>query len=158
MMFTAMLIPFRETLEAALVIGIVLTFLTKTDQTFFNKFVWRGVGAGILASILLEAVLEVSFGGFTGATEQLFEGILMLVTAALIVWMILWVHRQEDFAQRIKDKVISHIEKGYGAGIFMLIATSVLREGTETVLYLKAGSVIGQSGQITGAALGIMAA
>lgn len=157
-MFTAMLIPFRETLEAALVVGIVLTFLTKTDRHFFKKYVWSGVAAGTVLSVVLAAILEVSFGGFTGATEQLFEGILMLVTAALIVWMILWVHRQEDFAQRIKEKIVAHVEKGYGAGIFILIATSVLREGTETVLYLKASSIIGQSGRLTGAVLGILAA
>ena len=157
-MLVPLLITFRETLEAAIVVGVVLTFLVKTDQRFFNTYVWRGVGAGILASVFLAVVLETFFGGFTGRTEMLFEGILMLVTAVSITWMILWVHRQKDIAKKIKEDVARHIEKGYGVGIFILTATAVLREGTETVLYLKASSIVAQSGQLIGGTLGILAA
>lgn len=158
MVFTALLIPFRETLEVALVVGVVLTFLTRTDRQFYKKYVWRGVAAGILLSVILAVFLEYSFGGFEGATEQIFEGVLMLVTAVFITWMILWVHRQKDVAQRIKEKIAAHVEKGYSLGIFVLVATSVFREGTETLLYLKASSFIGQSNQITAAVFGIFAA
>ena len=154
-MLAPLLITFRETLEAAIVVGIVLTFLTKTEQPLFKKHVWRGVGVGIFVSILLAIVLELFFGGFEGAAEQLFEGMLMLVTAGFITWMILWVHRQKDVAKQIKERVAHHVEKGYGIGIFILIATSVFREGTETVLYLKASSIVGLSGQFMGAILGI---
>ena len=157
-MLIPLLITFRETLEAAIVVGVVLTFLVKTDQKFFNTYVWRGVGAGILASVFLAAVLETFFGGFTGRTEMLFEGMLMLVTAVSITWMILWVHRQKDVAKKIKEDVARHIEKGYGIGIFILTATAVLREGTETVLYLKASSIVAQSNQLIGGTLGILAA
>ena len=157
-MFTALLITFRETLEVAIVVGIVLTFLSKTDRQFFKKYVWRGIGAGILISIILAIILEIFFGGFGGKTEQLFEGVLMLVTAGFITWMIMWVHRQKDVAKRIKEKVSHYAEKGYGLGIFALVATSVFREGTETVLYLKTSTLIGQSNQIAGAVLGIGAA
>ena len=157
-MLPALLITFRETLEAAIVVGIVLTFLAKTDQYFFKKYVWRGVGAGALISVFLAVLLEVFFDGFEGRTEQLFEGVLMLVTAAFITWMIIWVHRQKDVVRGIKEKVAYHAERGYGIGIFILIATAVFREGTETVLYLKASALIGQSNQLTGAVLGISAA
>jgi len=157
-MLVPLLITFRETLEAAIVVGIVLTFLVKTEQRFFNTYVWRGVGAGILVSVLLAVVLETFFGGFTGRTEALFEGILMLVTAVSITWMILWVHRQKDVAKKIKEDVARHVEKGYGVGIFILTATAVLREGVETVLYLKASSIVGQSSQFIGGTLGILAA
>ena len=157
-MLVPLLITFRETLEVAIVVGIVLTFLLKTDQRFFNTYVWRGVGAGILAAMFIAIVLETFFGGFTGRTEALFEGILMLVTAVSITWMILWVHRQKDVAKQIKEDVARHVEKGYGIGIFVLTATAVLREGTETVLYLKASSIVGQSSQFIGGTLGILAA
>jgi high-affinity iron transporter len=157
-MFPAFLVTFRETLEAALVVGIVLTFLTKTNQEIFKKFVWRGIVVGIFISILLGFLLEVFFGGLSGKTEEIFEGVLMFVTAGFLTWMIMWVHQQKDVARKIKEKVALHTKKGYGLGLFILVATSVFREGTETVLYLKASSLIGQSGQLVGAILGISAA
>lgn len=157
-MFAAGLITFRETLEAALVVGIVLTFLTKTNQHTFKKFVWRGIGVGIFISVVLAFTLETFFGGFTGKIEEIFEGVLMLITASFLTWMILWVHRQKDVAKKIKEKVALHVEKGYGFGIFTLVASSVFREGTETVLYLKAASFASGTNQFVGAILGIVLA
>lgn len=157
-MFSSLLITFRETLEAALVVGIVLTFLTKTNQPIFKKFVWRGVGVGIGISILLAFILEAFFGGLTGKIEEIFEGVLMFITAGFLTWMIIWVHKQKDVAKHIKEKVSSHVKQGYGLGIFILVATAVFREGTETVLYLKASSLVGQSGQLFGAFIGIVVA
>ena len=157
-MFPALLITLRETLEAAIVVGIVLTFLAKTDQLFFRKYVWSGVGAGVFAALLLAVIIELTFAGFEGATETLFEGFLMLVTAGFITWMIMWVHRQKGVAHRIKEKAAMHVSKGYSLGISILVAVAVTREGAETVLYLKSSSIVGQSGQFIGAVLGIAAA
>jgi high-affinity iron transporter len=154
-MFSSLLITFRETLEAALVVGIVITFLTKTNQHFFKKFVWRGVAVGVAIAIAVAFILEAFFGGLSGKTEEIFEGILMFITAGFLTWMIMWVHQQKDVAKKIKEKVSLHVKKGYGLGIFILVATSVFREGTETVLYLKASSLVGQTGQLFGAVLGI---
>ncbi|MDQ3238904.1 MAG: FTR1 family protein, partial [bacterium] len=64
----------------------------------------------------------------------------------------------KDVSKKIKDEVARHTEKGYGFGVFVLVASSVFREGTETVLYLKASSLVGQSNQILGAVFGIILA
>ncbi len=158
-MFAAGLITFRETLEAALVVGIVLIFLAKTSASWrIKKFVWLGIIAGVGISVLLAFLLNIFFGGLTGKTEELFEGALMFITAGFLTWMILWVHRQKDIAHKIRRKVAMHIKEGYGLGIFFLVTTSIFREGTETVLYLKAGSLSGASNQLLGAVLGIGAA
>lgn len=157
-MFASSLITFRETLEAALVVGIVLTFLTKTNQQIFKKFVWRGIFAGVFVAFLVGILLDIFFGGLTGKSEEIFEGILMFVTAGFLTWMILWVHRQKDIVQKVKENVAKHAEKGYGLGVFILVASSVFREGIETVLYLKASSLVGATNQLFGAMLGIIAA
>ena len=154
----ALLITSRETLEVAIVVGVILTFLAKTDQQVFKKYVWSGAGAGIAISALVAIILEIFFVGFEARTEALFEGILMLVTAGFITWMIMWVHRQKDAVKGIKEKVAYHAGKGYGLGIFFLVAASVFREGTEIVLYLKSSGLAGQSDQFYGAVFGILAA
>lgn len=157
-MLPASLITFRETLEAVLVVGIILTFLVKTNQHNFSKFVWRGIFVGVMISGSLAFILETFVGGLTGRVEQIFEGILMLLTAGFLTWMILWIHRQKDVAKRIKRKVTVHVQKGYGLGIFFLVTTSVFREGTETVLYLKASSLSGAENQLIGAVTGLILA
>ena len=154
-MFAPSLITFRETLETVLVVGIILTFLYKTKQLAFIPFVWRGIIAGIGLAVILAMLLERFFGGLAGRGEQLFEGVLMFVTAGFLTWMILWVHRQKDAGKKIREKVSIHAKDGYGFGIFFLVVSSVFREGTETVLYLKASSIAGAENQLYGAALGI---
>lgn len=157
-MLASLLITFRETLEAALVVGIVLTFLTKTNLNIFKKFVWRGVSIGVGLAIIIAFLLEAFFGGFTGRSEQIFEGILMFTTVGFLTWMIMWVHKQKDVAKKLKEKVALHTKEGYGLGIVILVASSVFREGVETVLYLKASSIAGASNQFLGAVVGIGAA
>ncbi|MBI4084815.1 MAG: FTR1 family protein [Candidatus Levybacteria bacterium] len=154
-MFATGLITFRETLEVALVVGILLTFFTKTRQTQFNKYVWYGVTGGVGLSILLAFVLYITFGGFEGKTEEIFEGILMFATAGFLTWMILWVHRQKGIATKLQKKAQYHIQKGYPLGIVFLTITSVIREGVETVFYLRAISVLAGGSQLAGALLGM---
>lgn len=157
-MFAAGLITFREALEAILVVGIILTFLTKTNQNFFKRFVWYGIGVGLFLSATLAFSLDAFYGGLEGSLEKYFEGALMFVTAGFLTWMILWVHRQKDVAEKMREKVAKHAKEGYGIGIVILVTSSIFREGTETVLYLKASSIAGVSGQMQGAILGIAAA
>lgn len=157
-MFAAGLITFRETLEVVLVLGILLAFLTKTKQLSLRRYIWYGLGIGIGLSILLAFALNVVFGGFEGRTEEIFEGILMFVTAGFLTWMILWVHRQKGIARELESKAQKHIEKGYPIGLTILTITSVIREGVETVFYLRAVSAVSGGNQLPGAIFGIAAA
>ena len=157
-MFAAGLITFRETLEAALVVGILLSFLYKTHQPLLKKYVWLGVFFGVGFSIILSILLKVFFGGLSGTSEQLFEGILMFVTAGFLTWMILWVHRQKGMAKKIEEKAAYHIATGFPLGLTLLTFTSVMREGVETALYLQAVSSLGGGNQLLGAGVGIVIA
>jgi high-affinity iron transporter len=157
-MFASLLITFRETLEVALVVGILLTFFHKTNQLSYKKYVWYGVGVGILLSIVLYAVLNYFFGGFEGRVEQVFEGILMFVTAGFISWMILWVHRQKGIAKELEQKARVHIENKFPLGITILTITATAREGVETVFYLRAASTLASGNIFLGAVMGMIIA
>lgn len=158
-MFPAGIITFREALEASLVVGIVLSYVTKTNQLHFRKYVWYGIGTGILLSLVVAFLLDLFFDGMMqGKTESVFEGILMFVTVGFLTWMILWVHRQKEIAKRIREQVAAYMKNGFGLGIFLISLTSVFREGSEAVLYLKAMSLAGVHDQFIGAILGILVA
>lgn len=158
-MFPAAVITFRETLEAALVVSILLSYLAKTNQLSFRKFVWQGVVLGVGISALFAFLLDKAFGGIPrGRPEQLTEGTLMLITATFLTWMILWVHRQKEQVQKLKEKLTKHIEKQFGMGIIVLTMLTILREGIETVLYLKATSMGGANNELRGAIMGVLIA
>jgi high-affinity iron transporter len=82
-MIPSFIITFREVLEAALVVGIVLSYLVRTKQTQHNNIVYLGVASGIVASIVGAIVFTTIAGGFAGRAEKIFEGITMLVGAFL---------------------------------------------------------------------------
>jgi len=141
MVLSSFLITSRETLEAALVVGIVLAYLNRTNNEQYKKTVYYGIFAGIVLSIFSAFLFNIFAGGFEGRAEELFEGFTMLFAAVLLTTMILWMMRQRKHLSRnIEKKVAAHIEmdKAFSYGIFLLIVIAVLREGVETVIFLYA--------------------
>ena len=144
--FAGFLITFRETLEAALIVGIILAYLARVGQSKYNNFVYLGVGAGIVGSVIAAILFNSFAGGFEGATEQIFEGVTMLVGAVLITSMILWLMNQRHVVKEVEGKVQKGLSEAHKFGLFFLVFVSVLREGIETVLFLGAVSFIGEKG------------
>ncbi|MBI4399262.1 FTR1 family protein, partial [Candidatus Micrarchaeota archaeon] len=70
-MLPEFLITFRESLEAALVVGIVLAYLEKTQNTQYNRHVYLGIITAVVASIIVAFSFEAFAGGFEGTAEQL---------------------------------------------------------------------------------------
>jgi high-affinity iron transporter len=145
-MFSAatFLITFRESLEAALIVGIILAFLKKSKQTKYNNVAFLGIGAGLVMALVMAYVFETYLGGFTGRTEEIFEGVIMLVAAVLITFMIFWMKKQKSVSQKFHKKIQDHIDAQYPLGIFLLTTLSVGREGIETVIFLNAAQFAGE--------------
>lgn len=157
-MFAAGLITLRETLEASLVVGIVLAYLDRSGRRQFNRFVWLGVAGGIAVSVLLAFVFEWIFGGLEGKAEELYEGGTMLLAAGLLTWMIIWMLRQRrTMRSSIEQETAEHVSNEYPLGILFLTLVSTAREGIETVIFMKALIVHSDAGlQLLGGAAGIL--
>lgn len=136
-MIANFIITFREVLEAVLVISIVLGYLNKTGQNQYRKVVWWGTIVGIAVSILGAFLFNFIAGGFTGAAEEIFEGITMLIGAILLTTMILWMFNK-NHSRELQEKVAKEISEDHRFGIFSLVFISILREGIETVIFLGA--------------------
>lgn len=159
-MLESFLVTSRETLEASLVVGIVLAYLNRTNNQNYKKTVYYAIAFGIIASILSAFIFTFFSGGFEGKTEQIFEGITMLVAAFLLTTMILWMMQQRHISKEIEGKVekylmgtpfLSHI------GIFTIIFAAIIREGVETVIFLNAINYASGINFI-GGSLGVIAA
>ena len=157
-MIPSFIITFRETLEAALIVGIVLGYLARTKQTKYNNVVYAGIASAILASIVGAFLFTNLAGGFTGRAEELFEGIVMLIGASLLTTMILWMMKQRHIATELQDRVATEVAEAHPFGLFSLIFVAVLREGIETVIFLGAASFVSTDNSLIGAIAGILAA
>lgn len=140
-MVTSFLITFRETLEAVLVVGIVLAYLVRIKQLDYKKFVWWGVFLGLLVSIITAIIFVGLFGGLSGRTEEIFEGSLMFIAAFLLTTMILWMTKQGRYVDQALEERVSHeISEQHSVGIMALVFFAVLREGVETIIFLGAAT------------------
>lgn len=157
-MIPSFIITFREALEAALVVGIVLSYLVRTRQTQYNNVVYLGVVSGIVASIIGAILFTNIAGGFTGRAEKIFEGITMLAGALLLTTMILWMMKQKQIAQELEHRVATQLTKAHKFGLCLLVFTAILREGIETVIFLSAASFVATNNSLSGALAGITAA
>jgi len=101
---SSFLITSRETLEATLVVGIVLAFLNKTNNRQYKKTVYYGILFGILFSVMAAVAFSLFAGGFEGRTEAVFEGTTMLIASILLTTMILWMMKNKKIAQKIENK------------------------------------------------------
>ena len=132
------LVTFRETLEAALIIGILYTFLLKSERMDLAPRLWGGVAVALVGSILVAILFQLLAGGMSGRLEKIFEGSVMLLAAVVLSTMIVWMARNKNIARDLEGRAQSALTgHGYaGIGIFALAFVAVFREGIETVLFL----------------------
>jgi len=154
-MLAGFLIGFREALEAALIIGVLISLLYRTRRELMAKWVWGGVVLALIASVLTWMTFEIFVGEFSKKNEELFEGLLYLVAAILITTVILHVigHASKEILENKAEKAIE-IREAFGIGLLAFV--SVWREGVETVIFIGAGTE--NSDAITGLFIGIVLA
>lgn len=165
-MFAAFLITLREGLEAALIVGTILSALRKLGRVNYMRSVWWGVGAAGLASIGIGLIMNALGMAFEGRGEKIFEGLAMLLAAGILTWMILWMQRPsrgQNRGQHIQQELERDVNKAMQVGrpslLFGLAFVTVVREGIETVLFLTAAAFSSTSGQIlVGGTLGLLVA
>lgn len=139
-------ITLREGVEAALVVGIILAYLKKANQSYLIPWVYGGVMVGILASGLIGLFFTELTQGLTAANlkyalviEPLLKGSISGIAIAMLTWMLIWMTQQ---ARLLKSQVEGEIgavlkqANGAGWGVFSLVCVAVLREGFETVLFI----------------------
>lgn len=159
-MFASFLITLREGLEAALIVGIIFGVLVQLGETQRRRYVWAGVAAALLVSLVVAGILRWLGVAFEGSGEEIFEGLAMLAAAGLLTWMILWMQRQGRQVQQVlEDDTRAAVRTDNGRFLFGLAFVAVVREGIETVLFLTAAAFGATAAQtLIGGALGLVTA
>jgi len=158
-MLESLVITLREGVEAALIVGIVLSYLRKTDRQAAARVVFFALGAGVLASLVFGLLLHRLDINELG---DAYEGSLMLVAAVFVATMVWWMWRTgKRMKTEIEERLASlNTSGGASWGIFIFVFLMVFREGIETVLFLAAVSIRTSSAllQFTGALAGLVLA
>ncbi len=135
----AIIMSFREGLEAFLIIIILLKFLDKTSNPQLKKYVWNGTFAGILFSLVLGLILMwfSSYIGGLKTTAKLWESIGGLIAVTLITTFIVWMIKNgANIKKHVEGEATESLSK---KGIFLLALFMVAREGTEIAIFSFAG-------------------
>ena len=141
--FSSLVITLREGVEGALAVGIILLYLRKTGRIGLNAAVWWGLASAIVASLFGAVVLQR-----IAINQEIFEGILMFVAAIFVATMIIWMWRS---AKGLKKEIESKVEEiaaqsdqgksGAWIALFLFTFLMIVREGIETVIFLRAVNV-----------------
>ena len=90
-MFGALVIVFREVIEAGLIIGIVLA-VTRTVK-HRNQWIAGGVLAGVLAACVVAAFAGALSNLFAGMGQELFNAAILIVAVVMLTWHNVWMAR-----------------------------------------------------------------
>ncbi|MEY8351155.1 FTR1 family protein [Bacillus cereus] len=162
MQLQAFLITFREVLEALLIVGIITTYLQRTDSKQFVKYVWLGAGLAVVASYIVALVFQVVFTGFAAMGSEMYLKIsIIFVSAILLTQMVFWMaEHSKNMKANMENKMSQYITAGNVIGMVVHSFLVVLREGVETVFFFAAitGGNIGEAMKGWGAISGLLVA
>jgi high-affinity iron transporter len=159
--FATFLIGLREGLEAALVVGILVAYLSRLGRRDVLPRLWVGVGLAVALSLALGAIFTFGAYALTTAAQELIGGLLSLTAVAMVTWMIFWMQRA---GRTLKHSLHANVDRALAAaslwGLVIIGFVSVAREGVETTLLLW--SMVQSFGNapeaLLGALLGLLAA
>jgi len=158
-MFGTALIVFREVLEAALIVGIVAAATQGIPGR--ARYIAGGLGAGLIGSILVAFGAEGISQLAEGMGQELFNASILGIAVVMLAWHNIWmsVHGRE-LATNAK-KLGREVSQGTRelSVLLVVIAVAVLREGSETVLFLYGVAISGDAtrgAMIAGGAVGLV--
>lgn len=160
-MIAALIIVFREVIEAGLVVGIVLAATRGVPSR--GLWVGYGVGGGVAGACLVAAFAGAIANVFAGSGQELFNAVILLAAVVMLAWHNVWMARHgREIATRVKavGKAVAAGSRTMAA-LAIVVGIAVLREGSEVVLFLygiamssKETAIAMVTGGVTGVLLG----
>jgi high-affinity iron transporter len=158
-MLGALIIVFREVLEAGLIVGIVMAATRGVPGR--GRWVTTGIGAGVVGSAVVATFAGVISEAFQGAGQELFNAGVLGAAVVMLMWHNAWMARHgREIADEMR-RVGTAVSEGTKplTALAIVIGLAVLREGSEVVLFLYGIMASGTSGSalLVGGVLGIAA-
>ena len=135
-MLASLIIVFRECLEAALIVGIVLA--AARDVAGRGRVVGAGIGLGVLGALVVALFSEEITSALSGMGQEVLNATILLAAVVLLGWHNVWMSRHGRELSAHLKRVGSEVSGGQRplSALTVVVALAVLREGSETVLFL----------------------
>jgi high-affinity iron transporter len=157
-MLGAAIIVFREVLEAALIVGVVMAASAGAQRRGF--WVACGIAGGVIGAGIMALFASEIAAAASGIGQELFNASILLLAVGMLGWHNVWMSRHgrelAATARVISDEVLSGARPLYVLAI--VVGLAVLREGSETVLFLygiAAGGDLSTGTLLVGGMLGL---
>ena len=160
-MLPTFVIGLREGLEASLIVGIIAAFLVKQGRRDVLRWVFVGVGAGVLLCTGVGVLLRVISQNLPQRQQEGLESVIGAIAVLMVTYMVVWMKRHSrDLKGQLEGAATSALAVGSGFALVAMAFLAVMREGFETVVFLLAAFNESSSGSLAGlgALLGIVAA
>lgn len=130
----------REGIEAALIVGIVASYLVRSERREWLPALWIGVALACASSLAAGAALDILIGELPQRGQELFEAVIGLIAAAMLTSMVFWMRKA---ARSIKGELQAGVDAALsgahqGLALVGLAFLAVVREGLESVFFLLA--------------------
>jgi high-affinity iron transporter len=158
-MLGALIIVFREVMEAGIIVGILLAVTTGVPGR--GRWIAAGIGAGVAGATLLAVFAEQISSALAGIGQELFNAAVLAIAVVMLAWHNIWMARHgRELAAQMKE-VGDAVAKGSRslAAVAIVVAVAVLREGSEIVLFLYGLVIAGGSstfGLVVGGFVGLL--
>ncbi|MFO1117888.1 MAG: FTR1 family protein [Beijerinckiaceae bacterium] len=157
-MLGALIIVFREVIEAGLIVGIVMAATSGVPNR--GRWIAGGVAGGVAGAGVLALFAEQVAGAMAGMGQELFNAGVLALAVVMLAWHNVWMARHgRELAAQLKD-VGADVRAGSRTmmALAIVVGVAVLREGSEVVLFLYGVAISGNdtaAGLIAGGVIGL---
>lgn len=146
-MFATAIIVFREVLEAAMIIGIIAAATNSVAGS--RQWLIAGLLTGLFGASVLAIFTDEIAALASGIGQEIFNAVVLGVAVLMLAWHNIWMSSHGAALAASARSLGREIQDGHRAcsALFLIVALAVLREGSETVLFLYGVASTGGGGR-----------
>src|SRR5437016_218537 len=127
----------RESLEAALIVGILLTYLARSGERAGMRYVWAGALGAVVAAVAMGLASNGAAARLGPDAQELLQAGVLLLAVGVLSWMVVWMHRNaRQIGGDLRRRADRALATGRLVGLAAIAFAAVFREGVEAVLFL----------------------
>jgi high-affinity iron transporter len=159
-MIGALIIVFREVIEAGIVVGIVMAVTQGIPGAKLRIAI--GVAAGVSGAVLVAIFADALANALQGVGQEIFNGSILAIAVVMLTWHNVWMASHGRQMAADMRQIGEDVKSGSRslAALAVVVGVAVMREGSEIVLFLYGLAAAGGStsgGLFLGSVLGLTA-
>jgi len=159
-MLGALIIVFREVIEAGIIVGIVMAVTRGVSGA--RLWIAGGVAGGVAGAVMVAAFAETIANALAGIGQELFNGSILAIAVVMLTWHNIWMASHGRQLAAEMRQIGEQVRSGSRSlvALAVVVGVAVMREGSEIALFLYGLAAAGGStaaSLMLGSALGLVA-